>query len=43
MNTVRIGIIGCGRISDLHAKGYKECNNAEIFAVCDRDEKHCQD
>ncbi len=32
---VRIGIIGCGRISDLHVRGYADCKAAVIHAVCD--------
>jgi len=34
---VRIGIIGCGRIADLHAPGYLDHPDATIAAVCDRD------
>jgi predicted dehydrogenase len=37
MDTVRIGIIGCGRISDLHAAGYLADDRAKIVAVCDAD------
>jgi predicted dehydrogenase len=37
METVRIGIIGCGRISDLHAAGYLSNPNAKIISVCDSD------
>lgn len=37
-DTVRIGIIGCGRISDLHARGYAACGGAKIQAVCDTNE-----
>jgi predicted dehydrogenase len=35
MNPVRIAIVGCGRISDLHALGYREREDAAITAVCD--------
>ena len=35
---VRVGIIGCGRISTLQALGYLDHPHAEIAAVCDRDE-----
>ncbi len=38
METVRIGIIGCGRISDLHAAGYLSNPRAKIVAVCDADQ-----
>jgi len=34
---VRIGLLGCGRIADLHAAGYLDHPGAEIFAVCDVD------
>jgi predicted dehydrogenase/putative sterol carrier protein len=39
MNKMNIGFIGCGRISDLHYPGYKENNDARIYAVCDSDEE----
>ena len=32
---VRVGIIGCGRISDLHVLGYRGRSDAEIVALCD--------
>lgn len=35
MNKLNIGIIGCGRISDLHYPGYKNHPRARIYAVCD--------
>ncbi len=38
MKKIKIGIIGCGRISDLHIEGYSSCPEAEIYAVCDSDE-----
>ncbi len=34
---IRIGVIGCGRISDLQCLGYLEHPSAEITAVCDVD------
>jgi predicted dehydrogenase len=37
MDVVRIGIIGCGRISDLHASGYLADARARVVAVCDTD------
>ena len=35
MNPVRVAIVGCGRISDLHALGYQGREDACILAVCD--------
>ena len=38
MKKVRVGIIGGGRISDLHAPAYKNIDTAELVAVCDANE-----
>ncbi len=35
MDKIRFAIVGCGRISDLHARAYEGSEDAEIFAVCD--------
>lgn len=35
MNTIRVAIVGCGRISDLHQVGYRGRGDAKIVAVCD--------
>jgi predicted dehydrogenase len=37
MNPIRVAIIGCGRISDLHQLGYRGRQDAKIVAVCDTD------
>ncbi len=37
MDTVRVGFIGAGRISDLHAIEYRRNPRAELIAVCDTD------
>ncbi len=37
MDTLRVGFIGTGRISDLHALGYLGDERARIVAVCDID------
>jgi predicted dehydrogenase len=34
---VRVGFIGCGRITDLQVLGYIDHPSAEVFAVCDCD------
>ena len=35
MEKLRIGLIGVGGISSLHAQGYKDNPTAELYAVCD--------
>ena len=35
MNPIRVAIVGCGRISDLHELGYRGREDASISAVCD--------
>lgn len=37
MQKLRVGFIGTGRISDLHAIEYLQNERAELVAVCDRD------
>jgi predicted dehydrogenase len=32
---IRVAIVGCGRISDLHELGYRGCEDARITAICD--------
>ncbi len=39
MSKLRVGFIGCGRISDLHALAYKDRPDAEIHVVCDTAEE----
>ena len=36
MDKLRVGIVGTGRISDLHALAYLDDDRAEIVAVCDQ-------
>jgi len=38
MARLRVGIVGAGSVSDLHARGYTDHRAAEIVAVCDPDE-----
>lgn len=35
MNPLRVAIVGCGRISELHELGYRGREDAHIVAVCD--------
>ena len=35
MKPIRVAIVGCGRISDLHQLGYRGRDDAVIVAVCD--------
>jgi predicted dehydrogenase len=35
MDPIRVAIVGCGRISDLHQLGYRGREDARIVAVCD--------
>lgn len=34
---VNVGFLGCGRIADLHVRGYQNNPEARIYAVCDPD------
>ncbi len=36
---MKIGLIGCGRIADLHARAYQNQSEACLYAVCDPDEE----
>ena len=43
MNKVKIGIIGTGGISNKHIAELLKCENAQIVALCDVDEKALAD
>jgi predicted dehydrogenase len=42
MKPIRVGIVGCGRISDLHQLGYRGREDARIVAVCDAKKSRAQ-
>jgi predicted dehydrogenase len=42
MNPIRVAIVGCGRISDLHQMGYRGREDAKIVAVCDINKAHAK-
>ena len=42
MPKLNVGFIGCGRISDLHAPGYKNHPDATLYAVCDTNKELAQ-
>jgi predicted dehydrogenase len=42
MNVIRVAIVGCGRISDLHELGYRGRQDARIVAVCDTNRKRAR-
>jgi len=39
MDPIRVAIVGCGRISDLHQLGYRNRTDAKIVAVCDTNKR----
>lgn len=42
MSKVKVGVIGCGQISDLTVWGYCEDGRVEIAAVCDSDKERAE-
>ena len=42
MNPLKVAIVGCGRISDLHQLGYRGREDAKIVAVCDTNKAHAK-
>lgn len=42
MDPIHVAIVGCGRISDLHALGYRDRDDARIAAVCDTNERRAR-
>jgi len=43
MTPIRVAIVGCGRIADLHEMGYRGRDDALIVAVCDTNRKLAQE
>jgi len=43
VNPIRVAIVGCGRISDLHEMGYRGRADARIVAVCDAKRKRARE
>jgi predicted dehydrogenase len=43
MPPIRVAIVGCGRISDLHELGYRGREDAHIVAVCDTRRKRARE
>ncbi|QHW31292.1 Gfo/Idh/MocA family oxidoreductase [Paenibacillus rhizovicinus] len=41
-NTIRIGVIGAGSISEMHLKSYDKNPNAKLYAICDLNEQRAQ-
>ncbi len=37
MSSFNVGIIGCGRITDMHVPGYQRSDRARLLAICDID------
>ena len=35
MKKLKTGIIGCGKVADMHANAYKELDQSDFVAVCD--------
>ena len=42
MKPIRVAIVGCGQISDLHQMGYRGREDARITAVCDTNKSHAR-
>ncbi len=41
--SLRVAIIGCGRISDLHVWGYKGLSTARVTVACDADRRRAEE
>lgn len=43
MSNIRTGIIGCGKVTGMHAAAFKAIDKSEFAAVCSRDEKKARE
>ena len=43
MTKVRIGLVGVGNIARLHALGYENALNTDLYVVCDINEERVQE
>lgn len=43
MKTLKLGLVGCGKMMGTHVKGVKYVDNVEIVAVCDIIEEHARE
>ena len=42
MSSLKVAIVGCGRIADLHQRGYRDRQDTRIVAVCDTNHRQAR-